>query len=458
MTDKYLENTIETSQYSLWGDFIEKTFKLDAGYYKPRGYHWFYAFKYLSGIELDKIQNLLPEEHPLKNETSDDSDMMHRLKVLARDFAGALEKDKDIEYIKEIDFSALRFTNADFSFLVFPIKVSFAGSEFQKIANFNNALFFGDAARDVNKKVYKIEVTANSADFRGASFTKDVTFKNTAFTESVNFTKTNFDGRANFEGTIFHNVTVFCDTTFNFFTNFIGAVFFKVTTFSGTKFLSSVQFTNAAFFSPVGFDKIETKASAIFIKTQFLNSVPTFYDSKLYSNIIWEKDINYWPQIDGDKSNKNYKTKITDDQNAYENLASLMEKLDKYHDGHFFFRGEMRCRRWLASYPTKCFYWLYESLSDYGYGIERALLGWFLHIVLGAFLIGFATKNALCAFPVSFANAHGFLPFHKGSLSGCYELFVKNDIFNIIWGIQTIVGIILLFLVLLTLRIRFRLK
>ena len=67
-----------------------------------------------------------------------------------------------------------------------------------------------------------------------------------------------------------------------------------------------------------------------------------------------------------------------------------------------------------------------------------------------------------CAIPVSFANANPyvFFGFESSSLKECYKILepLAPISFAIIKAIQTVLGIALLFLVLLTLRVRFRLK
>ena len=422
-----------------WYKFMVESAEYDRDHNKTRGYHWFWGIVYLRKIipelpqfDIQAIQDKLPSGYLINETEVPSADIIHKALMQIDAFPKLRDYINSIKYtdeISNIDFSKLFFRDsANFSDFIFPIEVSFILSHFSKPAIFKNARFF----------------------------------------ENVNFTRTSFDGRANFEGTKFYNVTAFCDTTFSFFTNFIGAIFFNTTTFSGTKFLSTVQFTNATFKHDVGFDKITTAASAIFTNTKFLNSVPTFYNAeKLYPNIIWDRDVKLWPQMKGNKNDDDYKRKVIEDQNAYENLSSNMKKLDKYHDEHFFYRQEMRCRRRQASYPTKYFYWLYETFSDYGYGIERALLGWFLHIVLGTFLlfahyffnpIGKWYDALCCSFGVSFSNAHGFLSFHDKALKKCNLYLDELYWFNTIWLFQTVFGILFLFLLVLTVRIRFRLK
>ena len=428
---------------------MRETIRLDTYHEKPEGWHWFCAFKDLSGSDLKEIQKMLPEQHPFKHETAGDFTVL----IILRDVIAWLRQELgNTGIIKEIDFSERAFKNVDFSFFVFPIKVSFAKAVFYESANFSNVLFFGNADLSNPNNLYISKSRTESADFTETYFTKQAIFTNTIFSESVSFNDSVFNGGANFKDAVFDTLALFLNITFKFYTDFTNAIFHGITGFAKTKFLSGVNFTNATFIHGVTFDKIKTASSINFTKTKFKNSTPNFYNADLHSDIIW--DESKWPIL----NRKSNTSTVDKNKSAYENLASHMKKLDKYHDEHSFYREEMRCRRWLAGYPTKCFYWFYESLADYGYGVERALLGWFLHIFVGMILIATATKNNLCSLPVSFANSHSFLFFNKGALSGCYGYFTGNLFFNIIWGFQTVIGIILLFLLLLTLRIRFRLK
>ncbi len=455
MRDEKEKIVLTPAEDSPWYKFMVETLRLDIYHEKPQGWHWFCAFKDLSGSDLKKIQEILPEHHPFKPLTP----LQSFLRPELNDAVIWLKNELKITgNIKEINFSERGFKDVDFSFFVFPIKVSFAKAVFYESADFSNVLFFGDADLSNPNKLYTSVSTDKSADFTEAYFTKQAIFTNTRFSESVIFNDSVFNGGANFKGAVFDALALFLNITFKFFTDFTNAIFHKTTGFANTKFLSGVHFTNATFIHGVAFDKIKITSSTNFKKTRFKNRMPDFYNAELHSNIIWDRDIKLWPKIKNHKNDDIYKGQIEDNQNAYENLVSHMKKLDKYHDEHFFYRQEMRCRRSLASPLAKCFYWFYESLADYGYGIESALLGWFLHIFVGMILIAATTKNNLCSIPLSFANAHSFLFFNKGPVSGCYELFEGNLLFNIIWGFQTILGVILLFLLLLTLRIRFRLK
>ncbi len=452
-----------------WYDFMKETFIIDDKYGKDRGYHWFCSFKNLLGADLEQIQETLPEQHPLKHENLSDFVMVPKLELAVSLLKNGL---KHISDINEINFATLGFKKANFYSIVFPIKVSFRDVTFHEDADFNKALFFGSADIPAIRVGRTSADTSKSANFGGAEFNKDAIFTNTIFHENVDFTRAIFHGEANFKDATFHTLTTFYDVVFNSLTYFTNVTFLDTTNFSETKFLSNLYFTKATFVHGISFDKIKTASSATFTKTKFKNCAPEFYDADLHSSIIWDRDVNLWPHSpkrEENESYRDYKERITNNQTIYENLASHMKKLDKYHDEHFFFRQEMRCRRVFENIFVKFPYAVYDAVSDYGYSIGKAFSWWLVHILLGAFFIRINTEkscnnvcdladNLLLDLAVSFSNAHGFLPFHNGPLKGCYEHFAKHDIFNTIWGIQTVLGIIFLFMLLLTLRIRFRLK
>ncbi len=435
MTDE--ENTEEKveltpAEESPWYKFYLTTLMLDKKYEEPFGWHWFCAFKDLSDVNLASVQEKLPEEHPFKSKTPRPSFLTLELNDAVIWLKNALNITGDIK-IKEIDFSGLKFKSVLFSVSVFPIKVFFRETHFLEKADFTLAFFFDDV--DFNGTVFNDNAVFDLAIFNAKLRSSKAVFKHTVFFRRVEF---------------------------------VGGV-----NFGGAKFTSAVIFSDAIFFDEAFFDGIKTESHTEFINTEFKKRAPSMYDAVLYSGIKWDNDINLWPhppKREDNETDEQHKKRITRNQSKYENLASQMKKLDKYHDEHFFYRQEMRCRRWLEENPFISFsYWLYETVSDYGYGIKQALLWWFLHIFLGAILIGATTKsvyNKNCDLAgnfyldmiVSLANAHGVLFLKDGALKKCYMKFDALPVFNFIWGVQTIIGILLLFMLLLTLRIRFRLK
>ncbi len=412
---------------STWGKFLLKSIELDGKKY-PRGWHWFCAFKYLSDVDLTLVQEKLPNEHPFKSGNVHDFFEVTKLKRLVK----WLKKQLKIEKIENIDFSELIFKNADFANFIFPVKVS----------------------------------------FEGAHFYEEVDFRYAFFLDAVNFSGTVFNKKAVFVWAIFNTKLLFCKAVFTDGVFFIGAKFFGSVNFADAKFNSGVTFSDTVFFDEAFFDGIKTSSHTDFFNTKFKSRAPSMHDAVLYSGIEWDRNVDLWPhppKREENESYRDYKERITNNQTIYENLAFHMKKLDKYHDEHFFFRQEMRCRRVFENIFVSFPYAVYDAVSDYGYSIGKAFSCWLGHIILGAFVIRINTEkscNNICDLAdnfyldlaVSFSNAHGLLPFHNGPLKRCYEHFAKDDIFNIIWGVQTVVGIPFLFLLLLTLRIRFRLK
>ena len=502
----------------IWQAFARATIKLDKASDKPNGWHWLWAIRHLKGIFPTPIYTDVRLD-PLPNETygnpvpvpeviPDDDSFYYRVQDLIKDLGNPKK-------IMLIDFSGLKFKkNDDFSKFVFPVFVSFAKTSFAGIANFNNtkfqavdfrkaefldyANFFStvfDSSTNFDKAYF-----SDRALFNNASFRKEAIFTNTKFYQkkllTTSFSKVTFSRKALFTDAKFHCEMRFTDARFFKNAFFKNAVFFKDVYFVKTEFRETASFKNATFhgeiakfkmavFSKIAiFEKTTFKHYANFTDSEFYgrtgfqqakfeNHAPRFYGATLNKQIAWDKIT--WPKFStmsrvllDDTHNKDA---IRENQNSYENLAYLMEELGKYHDQHLFFREEMRCRRRLDErFLIRWAFWLYEKLSDYGYGIERAILAWALHIFIGFLVITFIAmcggiryqESVSCAISVSFANAnpYAFFGFDSVQLTGCYDMFNKHApiLFAIIKVIQTILGIALLFLVVLTLRVRFRLK
>ena len=149
-----------------------------------------------------------------------------------------------------------------------------------------------------------------------------------------------------------------------------------------------------------------------------------------------------------------------------------MSKLEKPLDRHRFFRLKMRARRRSDSYFLRALNWLFETTSDYGWGVGRAFGFWLGHWLISSLILFANTgsgvvstewpKLALASLGTSFANAHVFLFL---STEGGYleaerrllELHDEGGGIAPLGTMEAILGPIFLFLVLLTLRNRFRL-
>ena len=421
-------NDLIPAEHSPWYWLMQQSILHDTASKEPDGWYWLIFLYYLIGFDIAKILGNLPESHPLKLVVPPGSAHKTAYKHIITEFIKRANVPPGTQKnINLIDFSKLIFSdNVDFSNFIFPINVDFGSTIFSKQAIFKNAVFF------------------NITNFYDTKFSEEAGFENALFSVMGNFYMAVFSKDAEFSGVTFSQTAGFRGTTFYGFADFSNAKFKKHTTFADAK---------------------------------FKKYTPHFYNAEISADTIWERHIKFWPQL------KEYKNKLAPDeiheilrmnQNAYENLAYQMEDSKKFHDEHFFFRQEMRCRKKLEPFLIKPFYWLYEIFADYGYGVERALIAWFLHIVLGVVALMFFTsyywgynptefwKILDCATPVSFANAnpYAFFSFDGGKLAGCYTKlgYLLPIAFGIIKTIQIVIGVSLLFLVLLTLRIRFRLK
>ncbi len=328
----------------------------------------------------------------------------------------------DIQKVQKIDFSNLIFKEkVNFPEFVFPIEVSFENSVFSGGVDFKNTLFIKDA------------------DFTNTKFLQDVHFDDAIFFDTANFKGAEFHGKtAKFRNTIFKKIADFTNTTFEAYANFKSA---------------------------------KLKGRTSFQRAEFKFHAPRFYGAEFNNEMTFFGMIPPKLKKNEEESKTDYNKRLGENQNSYENTAILLEEKKKYHDQHFFFRQEMQCRRLTDRKAAIRFsFWLYEKLANYGYGIERAALFWALHIFIGFLVITFIAmcggiryhESVSCAISVSFANAnpYAFFGFDSENLKECYKDFnmYAPILFAIIKVIQTIVGVGLLFLVLLTLRTRFRLK
>ena len=381
------------------------------------------------------------EEHIA--EEAQDKYFMDKAFILLAEYLNNLE---DIQKVQKIDFSNLIFKEkVNFPEFVFPIEVSFENSVFSDGVDFKNTLFIKDA------------------DFTNTKFLQDVHFDDAIFFDTANFKGAEFYGEtAKFRNTIFKKIADFTNAKFEAYANFKSAKLKGRTSFQKAKFkFHAPRFYGAEFNNEMTFfGMVPPKFVSIFPPKLIRTS-----DEKLDKSP--KNIIAFW--IDRKKKKKKYRQRIQENQNSYENTAILLEEKKKYHDQHFFFRQEMTCRRRIERrVAIRWAFWLYEKLANYGYGIDRALFWWATHMVFGVLVIATMYgdmqfyENLPCAISVSFANANPYAIFGFDSvkLAECYDMFnVQAPIsFAIIKVIQTILGVAFLFLVLLTLRVRFRLK
>ena len=431
--DKYGRMPVEDD---LWGSLFLETIKLDNsvrnsyGLNNPQGFHWLISIaSLLPSWGIQGLKNELPNGHPLKllkiSEVGLGQELTEKINKISNNL---IESNEELK----INFSNLNFREkVVFSNFIFPIDVDFKNTKFFENVYFNDAVFCETADFE-------------DAEFQGKkSHSKETAkFRNTTFKKIANFRNATFWGYANFKGAKLKGRAFFQEAKFKWHApRFYDAVFNNEMTWSG---IELPRFKKA----PV--DKHE-KVDGEFIPIS---------DKKIFISLSDRKTIK-----------KNRKRRVEENQNSYENTSILLEKTKKYHDQHLFFREEMRCRRHLEKNIFICSaFGLYQVLADYGYGIGRAFGWWFAHILVGTaaifitvFCIDMTLKEIIfCSISTSFANANPFvfIGFKESGVMACYpKLQTFSPVgFGYIRIIQAIVGIPLLFLLLTTLRVRFRLK
>lgn len=309
-----------------------------------------------------------------------------------------------------------------------------------------------------------------------ARFHAPVSFAGSHFNRSATFIGTEFLGGASFANTVFKMNAMFNDSRFEerYFSG--GLTVQILADFRKSKFPAGASFREVLFgnddktysriswperradFSDAEFGAGTTFRGAIFA------GVPAFFNATLHEDTDFGRVD--WRKAETDNIPADYAIR------AWERLELMMSKLEKPLERHCFFRFKMRARRRTDGYCLRVLNWLFEKIADYGWGVERAFAFWFCHWFVSALVLftnaGCAAftaewwRFALAALGTSFANAHTFLFFSTkgGFLESNRELLEKGDEWGILVAVETIetvLGPVFLFFLLLTLRNRFRL-
>ena len=368
----------------------------------------------------------------------------------------------------------------DFSDQVFSGEVDLSGL-ILVLATFDGARFEGEVKLSDKTRFYA-QAWFHNVIFEGGFFCDEARFD-----APVSFAGSRFKQYAGFSGTKFMGGASFANVTFE------GQVLFNNSRFEERYFGGSIMiphladFRNAHFMARTSFREVlfgnddsaysrtlwpERRADftdAVFTTTtEFRGAVfggaPAFFNATLHEDTDFGR-ID-WDTADTDNISVDYAIR------AWERLELMMSKLEKPFDRHQFFRLKMRARRRSDGVLLRIVNWLFDKTCDYGWGTGRACACWFGHwIIFAAILFANAVpalngvglcKIALASVGASFANAHAFLflTARGGYLEESLRLLKENDEWGLVTGVgvaETILGPILLFLLLLTIRNRFRL-
>ncbi|MDG5497417.1 pentapeptide repeat-containing protein [Niveispirillum sp. BGYR6] len=312
-----------------------------------------------------------------------------------------------------------------------------------------------------DKKIYFEFYSLKISFFEKSKFIDDAFFKGSLFNMGGSFASANFSGNADFRNTFFEEDASFCGTIFSKNSYFNGTSIIKNSFFSSAEFAGSADFSgvnigeyadfsHVKFADSVLFTNAEFKGNTSFEQCTFNHSPPMFHGAKLHEGTMWNQAT--WPQR---PKNQNEAKTFT---HAYERLKLEMDRLKKHEDELMFFAKEMECRLvkdgWIKGLPIR----FYGILCNYGQSYEVPISWLLLLIVLGTLPFG---PTLAWDFPhalgVSAANTLASLGLRK-ELVDAATLKQLSGWLAAFSGVQTVLGLILLFLIGLGLRNRFRMK
>ena len=269
-------------------------------------------------------------------------------------FLGSKEKAAEPEKAggtgaRPVEIDPLEPRPADFDGFIFPGKVQF-----------DKATFYGDAS------------------FQGATFEGDAWFRDATFKGDAWFKSANFNGGAVFDHAVFK-----------------GEASFRSAAFTGHAWFDSVCFHGAA-----SFYTVTAKHGFALLRTRFKRRVPDFLSAKfdepvMFDNIRLEGGVEpggWFRSIFGGFFVWLFGRLDPALSAKYRALKRLAIQSDDHRIEQYFFRGELRARRYGEDKPWHPGFWvgiLYEALSGFGNSILLPLLWLFgLCLLSGWFYLG----------------------------------------------------------------------
>ena len=421
--------------------------------------------RYLAADLDEKIRaRLITEKRHTAEELVPYSPEEWQTKVAERCKASAKDPEQVVADLKDdviIDFSNVEFEHdASFKQYIFSRHASFRDAAFRSSADFAGATIFHRGANFGGATFFW------DANFDGANFAGSASFCGGKFYHSANFSRSNL-GLASFIDVKFFGAAYFVDTTFAQWGHFQRAAFIRLVTFGGATFSEEANFDEAIFCRRADFGKgsangkgnitsfcgitsfvnAEMKQEVSFEGAVFKTEPPRFFGARLHQSTVW-RGIK-WPL----PKNKNEAGTFID---AYACLKLEMDRLKKHEDELEFFAHELGSRRvhlgpW-RGLPIA----LYELLSNYGRSYLRPFAAIVVLSIIGAGVFWYFDARSFGeASALSAANALNIFGFRRDSgLETCTPL-AWLKVFS---AIQTILGAILLFLVGLGIRNKFRMK
>jgi hypothetical protein len=341
-------------------------------------------------------------------------------------------------FSKEARFDTATFSDyTSFAFVKFKGRAEFAVAKFSRYATFEEATF------------------SQQTNFESARFAS-LSFESATFDWLTMFTSAKFSGDANFNSVAFNSDAVFSLAKFSGLASFVSATFRYYAAFHYTNFKYGASFYSATFLGDAGLGNAKFGGATSFSKTRFRYAVPDFRGAYLHEATEWHGARWPWPP--------NGREAAQSQVYAYERLKLEMERLKKHEDEQKFFRMELRARRrllWVS--PFDWFLnWVYQWSSDYGNSFMLPLF--WLFVVFTAGTAVFARAPLYCGAPMpiklaaklSFFNIFAFLPDRREVVTSMGSCLSNTT--QAVSAAQSLLGLVLVFLLGLAVRNRFRMK
>jgi hypothetical protein len=285
-------------------------------------------------------------------------------------------------------FSYCRFfTGADFAFASFADIASFLYTKFSDDCTFESASFGGQTLfQDVKfdaRATFDVASFADAVMFNNACFAADASFDSVTFSSCADFKKVNFLADAEFRHATITGAALFDDVKFSKTTGFVSAsfvgeawfrsaIFEGPCSFDGATFSSGVTFSNAKFGNGGTQDANFTaiKADRAFNLTEAsFSSVPNFSQARFTEAPDLDSVSLPLPKA----LRRGCKQNIV----KYRAIRRMAIQSADYEREQMAFKGELRSRRLTIDKWWHLGMWfglLYDGLSDCGRSIVRPLL------------------------------------------------------------------------------------
>lgn len=299
---------------------------------------------------------------------------------------------KNVNFQGSVSFDEAEFQGiAFFSESKFEDEASFYQTVFRGMASFDKAKFAGDAW------FFRSDFES-TATFFEADFGQFAWFDSVNFNDIVFFNGAKFKHKTWFSGAKFKDESWFIETSFNGATSFVSTIFngnasFLLSTFSGDVDFSQSIFENRATFSriycqsDVNFSGIQSRSLFLVVHANFLR-VPNFAQASFV-----EPPPLHSTKIEPSRSRSlsQFIKKVWKGEHGHEARWRTLKRLalqahdhireQKYHAQEIRTRRGTTDRIWEASYLFGIFY---QIFSNFGQSIARPLWSWLFGVILSA--------------------------------------------------------------------------